>query len=295
MKLVEVNPPNINNGKPSTIPILNILVPIIFPKAISNSPFLAAITVIVISGKDVPITTTVIVINLLLTFIIEANSLALSTTKSLENIISKQQTIVIIIDLIKLYFGLTVSSIPCLDLTTDINWRRDNESVLMGIRLLSVNNVSVVSNVIKGVIRYSTSLSGSFYSYAFVIASSEVPAGVNPIKTKCIIGNNIIDTDGLGGVINLQYSECQFVNNTIKNKNRILLKATDDTTTFVAIGNYFDIIDADDCIYILNYDSANDKLLLANNVFDVHSVNKNLNIHNEHIDPSTILKNNITL
>lgn len=182
-----------------------------------------------------------------------------------------------------------------IDLTTDKNWRGDNESVLMGIRLLSVNNVSVVSNIIKGVIRYSPLFSNSFYSYAFVIASSEVSDDVNPIKTKCIIGNNIIDTDGLGGVINLQCSECQFVNNTIKNKQRILLKPTNDTTTFVAIGNYFDIIDADDCIYITEYDSANDKLLLANNVFDVHSVNKNLDLHNEDIEPSTILKNNITL
>ena len=77
---------------------LNIFVPIILPSAISNSPFLAAITVIVISGKEVPITTNVIVINLVLTFNVDAKTLALSTTKSLAIIIIMQQTIVKIID-----------------------------------------------------------------------------------------------------------------------------------------------------------------------------------------------------
>ena len=54
--------PNIEIGSPNTIHILNILVPTIFPIAISNSPFLADNIVIVSSGRLVPITIIVIAI-----------------------------------------------------------------------------------------------------------------------------------------------------------------------------------------------------------------------------------------
>ena len=85
----------------------------------SNSPFLEATTVIVISGSDVPITTTVIVINFVLTLSASAKTFALSTTKSLASIIPIQQAIVKIIDVIILNCGLLLSKSPCLDLTTD--------------------------------------------------------------------------------------------------------------------------------------------------------------------------------
>ena len=93
LKWADEKPPYIKSGSPRTIPILNILVPIILPRAISNSPFLAATTVIVISGSDVPITITVIVIILVLTFNVSANILALSTTKSLAIVIPIQHAI----------------------------------------------------------------------------------------------------------------------------------------------------------------------------------------------------------
>ena len=50
-------------GSPRTNPILKILVPIIFPRMISNSPFLAEVMAITSSGEDVPITKITIVIN----------------------------------------------------------------------------------------------------------------------------------------------------------------------------------------------------------------------------------------
>ena len=90
--------------------MLNIFVPIIFPNAISNSSFLAATIVIVISGNDVPITTTVIVTTLVLKFKYSANNLALSTTKSLDNIITIQHAIVNNIDLTNLYFTQPLNS-----------------------------------------------------------------------------------------------------------------------------------------------------------------------------------------
>ena len=62
LKAVDDTVPNMVIGKANTTHILNILVPTIFPIAISNSPFLADKKVIVSSGKLVPITIIVIAI-----------------------------------------------------------------------------------------------------------------------------------------------------------------------------------------------------------------------------------------
>ena len=80
--------PSKDIGKPKTIHILNMLVPIMLPIAISCSFFLAAIAVITNSGSDVPITITTIVISFWLTPIFPAIAIALSTNKSLLIIIT---------------------------------------------------------------------------------------------------------------------------------------------------------------------------------------------------------------
>ena len=99
--------PKIVIGSPSTIQILNILVPIMFPRAISNSCFLALLTVIVSSGRLVPITIKIIVIILSLTPILLAIIIALSTIRSLDCAITNMLIITSIIDFDMLYFGFS--------------------------------------------------------------------------------------------------------------------------------------------------------------------------------------------
>ena len=103
-------PPYIAIGKPKTMHMLNILVPMIFPTAISNSPFLADSTVIISSGKDVPITITVIAITFWLIPISLAKSTALSTTMSLAIIIASKLNIISIMDFFNVYFAFPLSS-----------------------------------------------------------------------------------------------------------------------------------------------------------------------------------------
>jgi len=81
----------------------------ILPTVISNSPFLAEVTVITNSGKDVPITITTIVINLVDIFKLSDIYSVELTIKSLEKIIIPKEIIVNIIDFILLYFGFKVS------------------------------------------------------------------------------------------------------------------------------------------------------------------------------------------
>ena len=64
-----------------------------FPIAISNSPFLALVTVVIISGNDVPIAISTIVIIFSLIFSLVAKDVALSTIKSLLNVIKAKLTI----------------------------------------------------------------------------------------------------------------------------------------------------------------------------------------------------------
>ena len=70
-------------GNPKTNPMLKIFVPIIFPKIISNSFFLAEFIAITSSGADVPMTRTIIVISFSLIPILCASSEQFSTAKSL--------------------------------------------------------------------------------------------------------------------------------------------------------------------------------------------------------------------
>ena len=60
VKAFEETVPYMLIGKPKTIHMLNMLFPIMLPTAMSNSSFLAAFTVIVSSGREVPITMAVI-------------------------------------------------------------------------------------------------------------------------------------------------------------------------------------------------------------------------------------------
>ena len=99
--------PKIVIGSPSTIQILNMFVPIMFPNAISNSCFLALLTVIVSSGRLVPITIKIIVIILSLTPILLAIIIALSTIRSLDCAITNMLIITNIIDFVMLYFGFS--------------------------------------------------------------------------------------------------------------------------------------------------------------------------------------------
>ena len=97
-------------GRPKTIHMLNMLVPIMLPTAISNSSFLAAFTVIVSSGREVPITMAVIDIIFWLIPKTSASITALSTTMSEDTIIPMSVSIIKIIDFFRLYSGISVSS-----------------------------------------------------------------------------------------------------------------------------------------------------------------------------------------
>ena len=87
LKVVGYIEPHIKIGKPKTIPILNILVPMMFPKVKSNSFFLTETILIIISGSDVPIVIIVIEMIFSLTFRDSAIRTELSTIKLLPIII----------------------------------------------------------------------------------------------------------------------------------------------------------------------------------------------------------------
>lgn len=101
--------PNIKVGSAKTMQILKMFVPIIFPTVISNSPFFAEETVIVSSGRDVPIAITVIVISFSDILKVCAKSVVISTTKSLAKTINKSETKASNRDVFLLYFGSSSS------------------------------------------------------------------------------------------------------------------------------------------------------------------------------------------
>lgn len=63
LKLLVVTLPRRITGNPRTKPMLKIFVPIMLPRMISNSPFLAEVMARIISGDEVPITKMIIVIS----------------------------------------------------------------------------------------------------------------------------------------------------------------------------------------------------------------------------------------
>ena len=97
-KSIDVTFPNIITGKPRTKPMLKILVPIMFPRIISNSFFFAEVIAITSSGADVPTTRIIIVINFSLMPILCASSVQLFTARSLPIDINISPIIAIIID-----------------------------------------------------------------------------------------------------------------------------------------------------------------------------------------------------
>ncbi len=103
LKALEVKPPKISVGNPSTMQILKMLVPIILPIARLCSPFLDALTVITSSGKEVPITTIVIAMTFWLMCNSCASATALSTARSLARAI-KTKVIIYKIERPKVYF-----------------------------------------------------------------------------------------------------------------------------------------------------------------------------------------------
>ena len=107
LKPVVVMPPRIMIGRPSTKPILNILVPMIFPTMISNSPFLAEVTAITNSGVLVPITRMTIVISFSLIWRSLAIATQESTAKLLPTNIAIRPQIEMKIDLGRGHFGLS--------------------------------------------------------------------------------------------------------------------------------------------------------------------------------------------
>lgn len=104
-----VTGPNKAVGKPKTIQILKMLVPIILPTVISNSPFLADDTVIINSGSDVPMTMTVIVIILAEMLKYSATVLVEFTTMSLAIVIRMIEIIVKKMAIGFVYSGFSVS------------------------------------------------------------------------------------------------------------------------------------------------------------------------------------------
>ena len=81
-KLVGIKLPYIATGKPSTIHILNMLLPIIFPTKISCSFFIADIIDVTSSGNDVPNATIVNAITIFGTLKFSASEDAPSTNMS---------------------------------------------------------------------------------------------------------------------------------------------------------------------------------------------------------------------
>ena len=110
VKALEETVPYMLIGRPKTMHMLNILVPIMLPTAMSNSSFLAAFTVIVSSGRDVPITMAVIDIIFWLIPKTSASITALSTTMSEDTIIPISVSTIKIMDFFRLYSGVRVSS-----------------------------------------------------------------------------------------------------------------------------------------------------------------------------------------
>ena len=110
VKAFEETVPYMLIGNPKTIHMLNMLVPIMLPTAMSNSSFLAAFTVIVSSGREVPITMAVIDIIFWLIPKTSASITALSTTISEDTIIHISVSIIKITDFFRLYSGIRVSS-----------------------------------------------------------------------------------------------------------------------------------------------------------------------------------------
>lgn len=102
--------PNIKVGSVKTMQILKMFVPIIFPTVISNSPFFAEETVIVSSGRDVPMAITVIVISFSDILKLCAKSVVTSTIKSLAKTINKSETKESNSDVFLLYFGSSSST-----------------------------------------------------------------------------------------------------------------------------------------------------------------------------------------
>ena len=105
LNATEVKPPNINVGRPKTIHILNILVPIILPTARSCSPFFEAFTVIISSGSDVPITIIVIEIIFWLIRNSSARYTALSTAMSLASAINNKVITIYKIERLSVYLA----------------------------------------------------------------------------------------------------------------------------------------------------------------------------------------------
>ena len=102
--------PNIATGRPKTIHILKMLLPIIFPTKISCSFLIEEIIAVTNSGSDVPRATIVKEITLSEIPNICAISVALFTTKSLPINMPDRPNVMKMIDFPKLYFGDSASS-----------------------------------------------------------------------------------------------------------------------------------------------------------------------------------------
>ena len=107
LKLFVDTPPNIIIGRPNTKPMLKILVPMILPMMISNSPFLAEVIAITNSGVLVPTTNITIVISFSLICRYLAMATQLSTARLLPNDIATRPQMEIIIDTGRFHFGLS--------------------------------------------------------------------------------------------------------------------------------------------------------------------------------------------
>ena len=104
---IDDTPPNINTGNPRTNPMLKIFVPMMFPRIISNSFFLADVRAITNSGALVPITRIIIVINFSLIPILWASSVQLSTARSLPKKIQNSPISENIIDGVNFHLGFS--------------------------------------------------------------------------------------------------------------------------------------------------------------------------------------------
>ena len=115
LKLFVDTPPNIIIGRPNTNPMLlclyihrlHLLVPMILPMMISNSPFLAEVIAITNSGVLVPTTNITIVISFSLICRYLAMATQLSTARLLPNDIATRPQMEIIIDTGRFHFGFS--------------------------------------------------------------------------------------------------------------------------------------------------------------------------------------------